>query len=90
MNAADGPEPGSIYLTVTGTSAEAGDDGEVGRGNRANGLITPHRPMSLGTVDLSTLAREVIDHWLERSNRNGGHRPVLTASADPSPDQRVH
>ena len=47
VNAADGPEPGSIYLTVTGTSAEAGDDGEVGRGNRANGLITPHRPMSL-------------------------------------------
>jgi S-adenosylmethionine synthetase len=36
-----------VYLTVTGTSAEAGDDGEVGRGNRVNGLITPHRPMSL-------------------------------------------
>ncbi len=47
VNAADGPEPGSIYLTVTGTSAEAGDDGEVGRGNRSNGLITPYRPMSL-------------------------------------------
>ena len=26
---------------------EAGDDGSVGRGNRANGLITPCRPMSL-------------------------------------------
>jgi S-adenosylmethionine synthetase len=24
-----------------------GDDGETGRGNRANGLITPSRPMSL-------------------------------------------
>jgi len=47
INAADDPAEGSIYLTVTGTSAEAGDDGEVGRGNRANGLITPHRPMSL-------------------------------------------
>jgi len=44
---ADGDTPESIYLTVTGTSAEAGDDGEVGRGNRANGLITPYRPMSL-------------------------------------------
>jgi S-adenosylmethionine synthetase len=44
-NAADTPE--SVYLTVTGTSAEAGDDGEVGRGNRINGLITPCRPMSL-------------------------------------------
>jgi S-adenosylmethionine synthetase len=45
VNAADDVACGSIYLTVTGTSAEAGDDGEVGRGNRANGLITPGRPM---------------------------------------------
>lgn len=37
----------SAYLTVTGTSSEAGDDGSVGRGNRANGLITPYRPMSM-------------------------------------------
>lgn len=36
-----------VYLTVTGTSAEHGDDGATGRGNRANGLITPLRPMSL-------------------------------------------
>lgn len=50
VNAADGETAGSIYLTVTGTSAEAGDDGEVGRGNRANGLITPYRPMSLEAV----------------------------------------
>jgi S-adenosylmethionine synthetase len=47
INAADDGPSGSIYLTVTGTSAEAGDDGQVGRGNRANGLITPCRPMSL-------------------------------------------
>ncbi len=47
VNLADNPAAGSIYLTVTGTSAEAGDDGEVGRGNRVNGLITPGRPMSL-------------------------------------------
>ncbi len=37
----------SSYLTVTGTSSEMGDDGSVGRGNRANGLITPYRPMSM-------------------------------------------
>jgi len=37
----------SQYLTLTGTSAEAGDDGQVGRGNRFGGLITPYRPMSL-------------------------------------------
>lgn len=36
-----------VYITVTGTSAESGDDGQVGRGNRVNGLITPMRPMSL-------------------------------------------
>ena len=40
-------ENGSIYLTVTGVSAEQGDDGSVGRGNRANGLITPNRSMSM-------------------------------------------
>ena len=38
---------GMPYLTLTGSSAEAGDDGQVGRGNRFGGLITPHRPMSL-------------------------------------------
>jgi S-adenosylmethionine synthetase len=37
----------SIYLTVSGLSAEMGDDGQVGRGNRHNGMITPSRPMSL-------------------------------------------
>lgn len=47
VNAADSLSSGGIYLTVTGTSAEAGDDGQVGRGNRVNGLITPCRPMSL-------------------------------------------
>ena len=40
VNAADNPPAGAIYLTVTGTSAEAGDDGQVGRGNRVNGLIS--------------------------------------------------
>jgi S-adenosylmethionine synthetase len=49
VNTADvhDPENPSVYLTVTGTSAEMGDDGSVGRGNRANGLITPNRPMSM-------------------------------------------
>ncbi len=47
VNTADDPDKGLFYLTVTGTSAEHGDDGQVGRGNRANGLITPYRPMTL-------------------------------------------
>ena len=50
VNCADQPEKNSYYLTVTGTSAEHGDDGQVGRGNRINGLITPFRPMSMEAV----------------------------------------
>jgi S-adenosylmethionine synthetase len=47
VNNADDYEEGVFYLTVTGLSMENGDDGSVGRGNRANGLITPYRPMSM-------------------------------------------
>jgi S-adenosylmethionine synthetase len=47
VNTADAVEAGAVYLTLTGTSAEQGDDGEVGRGNRVNGLITPFRATSL-------------------------------------------
>lgn len=50
VNAADDEASGSVYLTVTGTSAEAGDDGEAGRGNRVNGLIAPGRPMTMESV----------------------------------------
>jgi S-adenosylmethionine synthetase len=35
---------GGVYLTVLGTSADSGDSGEVGRGNRVNGLISLNRP----------------------------------------------
>ncbi|HON35739.1 MAG TPA: methionine adenosyltransferase [Methanothrix sp.] len=58
MNVADNIEEGSIYITVTGSSAEMGDDGAVGRGNRANGLITPNRPMSLE----ATCGKNPINH----------------------------
>ncbi len=47
VNTADDYKKGIYYLTVTGLSMENGDDGSVGRGNRANGLITPNRPMSM-------------------------------------------
>ncbi len=50
LNSADLVEEGIVYITVTGISGESGDDGQVGRGNRANGLITPYRPMSLEAV----------------------------------------
>ncbi|MEO0146670.1 MAG: methionine adenosyltransferase [candidate division WOR-3 bacterium] len=77
VNAADSIEKGSVYLTVTGTSAEAGDDGQVGRGNRANGLITPYRPMSLEAAagknpvshvgkTYNVLAKEIADEVVRR------------------------
>jgi len=47
VNAGDDRAVGSVYLTVTGTSAEAGDDGQAGRGNRVGGLITPYRTMTM-------------------------------------------
>lgn len=47
VNTADNVEADAVYLTLTGTSAEQGDDGAVGRGNRVNGLITPFRATSL-------------------------------------------
>ena len=52
INALDKPKDKTrsideIYLTVTGLSAEMGDDGQVGRGNRVNGMITPCRIMTM-------------------------------------------
>jgi S-adenosylmethionine synthetase len=47
LNAADDAKHGDYYLTVTGTSAEQGDDGNTGRGNRVNGLISPMRQYSM-------------------------------------------
>jgi S-adenosylmethionine synthetase len=49
LNALDDPDRGidGIYSTVTGTSAEDADSGEVGRGNRVNGLIAFNRPIGV-------------------------------------------
>ncbi len=49
LNTLDDPSRGEngIYLTVLGTSAEGADGGEVGRGNRVNGLISFGRPLSM-------------------------------------------
>jgi S-adenosylmethionine synthetase len=49
LNTLDQPGRGldGMYLTVLGTSAESADGGQVGRGNRVNGLISLCRPMTL-------------------------------------------
>jgi len=46
LNTLDAPGRGlgGLYLTVLGTSADSGDSGQVGRGNRVNGLISLNRP----------------------------------------------
>ncbi len=46
LNTLDQPKRGlgGLYLTVLGTSADSGDSGQVGRGNRVNGLISLNRP----------------------------------------------
>jgi S-adenosylmethionine synthetase len=46
LNTADRPGRGiaGMYLTVLGTSADGGDCGQVGRGNRVNGIIPLNRP----------------------------------------------
>lgn len=48
LNSLDAPgaQAAGVYLTLLGTSAEDGDSGEVGRGNRVNGVISLNRPSS--------------------------------------------
>lgn len=48
INTLDQPGRGEagMYLTVLGTSAEGADGGQVGRGNKVNGVIALNRPMS--------------------------------------------
>ena len=36
---------GGVYISLLGTSAEDADSGQVGRGNRVNGVISLNRPM---------------------------------------------
>jgi S-adenosylmethionine synthetase len=49
LNALDDPREGAagLYLTVSGLSCEGGDSGQVGRGNRVNGLISFMRPQTM-------------------------------------------
>lgn len=51
-NALDAPGRGlgGVYLSLLGTSAEDGDSGQVGRGNRVNGLIPVGRPLGTEAV----------------------------------------
>lgn len=47
INTRDDYESVELYLTVTGSSIEMGDEGFVGRGNRGNGIINMTRAFSM-------------------------------------------
>jgi S-adenosylmethionine synthetase len=89
INARDLDEADELYLTLSGSSLESGDEGVVGRGNRANGLITPLRSMNLEGVNgknpvyhvgkLYNVAAENIAQDLHE--RVGGHFQVTMISA---------
>ncbi len=49
-NMRDNYDTCELYLTVTGSSIESGDEGVVGRGNRMNGIISASRPFSMEAV----------------------------------------
>jgi S-adenosylmethionine synthetase len=74
INTLDDPSRGvgGMYLTVLGTSAEGADGGEVGRGNRVNGLISLNRPMTMeaaaGKNPVSHVGKiyNVLSHQLAR------------------------
>jgi S-adenosylmethionine synthetase len=52
FNTLDQPKRGlaGVYLSLLGTSAEDADSGQVGRGNRVNGLIPVGRPIGTEAV----------------------------------------
>jgi S-adenosylmethionine synthetase len=85
INHADNPESGNYYLTVTGLSAENGDDGSVGRGNRVNGLITPYRPMSMeasaGKNPITHVGKmyNIMANWIANDIVKSGKGEILEA-----------
>lgn len=50
LNTGDDYARPELYLTLTGSAIESGDEGVVGRGNRLNGMISMTRPYSLEGV----------------------------------------
>ena len=50
INTADDLAKPELYLTLTGSALESGDEGLVGRGNRSHGMISMTRPFSIEGV----------------------------------------
>lgn len=47
MNTRDNYENNDLYMTLTGSAVESGDEGAVGRGNRSRGVIPFSRNFSM-------------------------------------------
>lgn len=47
VNSGDSLRERKLYLNLTGSSIESGDEGQVGRGNRMGGVIAPLRPFTM-------------------------------------------
>jgi S-adenosylmethionine synthetase len=68
---------GGVYLSLLGTSAEDADSGQVGRGNRINGLIALNRPLgteaAAGKNPVSHVGKiyNVLSHKLARDIYEG-------------------
>jgi len=83
-----------LYLHVTGLSAEMGDDGQVGRGNRVNGMICPYREMTLEAAAgknptrhvgkiYNVLANIVASDIIKRTNVKEVHIKLLSRIGNP-------
>src|SRR5512139_393893 len=87
FNTLDAPGRGlnGVYLSLLGTSAEDADSGQVGRGNRVNGLISLNRPMgteaAAGKNPVSHVGKiyNVLAHRMAKKlyERIGGTREVF-------------
>ena len=68
---------GGVYLSLLGTSAEDADSGQVGRGNRVNGLISVNRPLgteaAAGKNPVSHVGKiyNVLSHRIAQKLSNG-------------------
>jgi S-adenosylmethionine synthetase len=47
VNSGDNLPARKLYMNLTGSSIESGDEGQVGRGNRMGGVIAPARPFTM-------------------------------------------
>jgi S-adenosylmethionine synthetase len=88
----------NYYLLVTGSSVECADPGQVGRGNRVTGMITPFRPQTMEATAGKNLTRHVggfYNIWAQRIAKKvwdecGAGSQVILVSEIGKPVQDCH